>query len=117
MSWILGAILALLTIVSQCVRGPVTHYGESYQGQQMGCVGSGLYDTNNPVIIASSPYGPYECGNKILIIGPVGSLVGFMVDTCPGCPPGQLDLSEAGIAQVCGPGADYCVVYHTEIPR
>lgn len=110
-------MLVLLTTISQCVRGPVTHYGISYQGQQMGCVGSGLYDTDNPVIIASSPQGQYECGDKIFVAGPAGTLVGYRVDSCPGCPPGHLDLSEAGIAQVCGPGADYCTVYHTEIPR
>lgn len=84
--------------------GRATHYGVSYQGQNMGCAGAGRYDTNNPYILAVSPalYASVPCGTLIHIQGPAGALVTPRTDSCPGCTRNLLDLSEAGSTIVCG---------------
>lgn len=85
-------------------HGRATHYGVSYNGQRMGCAGAGVYDTNNPYILAVS----YElarempCGTRLQINGPAGTLIAPRTDTCPGCHRTLLDLSEAGSTIVCG---------------
>lgn len=84
--------------------GRATHYGVSYQGQNMGCAGAGRYDTNNPYILAVSPalYASVPCGTYVTITGPAGSLTTPRTDSCPGCTRNLLDLSEAGSTIVCG---------------
>lgn len=95
--------------------GSVTHYGVSYHGQQMGCEGSGLYDTNNSWIIAAPKHSGLKCGDLVYVSGPAGVNMGIVLDSCPGCRSTNLDLSEAGIARVCGLGADYCEVLWAKV--
>lgn len=85
-------------------HGRATHYGVSYQGQNMGCAGAGRYDTNNPYILAVSPalYASVPCGTYVTITGPAGTLTTPRTDSCPGCTRNLLDLSEAGSTIVCG---------------
>lgn len=109
-------VVSLLTLFPACVGHVATHYGESYNGQQMGCVGSGLYSSQNEHIIAVGYNSPYECGDKLRVIGPIGSIDVWVVDTCPGCGPYHVDLSEAGIGKVCGWGTDICEVTIIEYP-
>ena len=92
---------------AEFTEGRVTHYGESYNGQQLGCPGSGLYSSANPGIIAVGPadYGRWPCGVELNVCGPGGCITGWRIDACPGCGVAQLDLSEAGFAAVCGPEA------------
>lgn len=80
-----------------------TRYGESYNGQQMGCVGSGLYDSNNPVIFAAPParYAQFPCGTKLNLCYQDRCQEMWRVDSCPGCGPNHVDLSEAGIWYLC----------------
>lgn len=80
----------------------VTHYGESYNGQNMGC--DGVYWSWDPYILAVSPsrYSEWPCGTVLEITGPGGTLVVARTDSCPGCGPNLLDLSEAGSERVCG---------------
>lgn len=86
-----------------------THYGISYQGQTMGC--GGRYDTNNPAILAVGPplYASTPCGTQFQITGPAGTIIVQRTDSCPGCSNQLIDLSEAGITQVCG-SLGSCVV-------
>lgn len=81
-----------------------THYGISYQGQTMGC--GGRYDTENTSILAVPPSLYHiPCGTQFIVTGPVGSIHVTRQDSCPGCDrstPSMIDLSEAGITQVCG---------------
>lgn len=76
----------------------------------MGCDGT-LYDTENDTIIAVGPDHYYEwpCGTELLVCA-AECLIGVRQDACPGCGPGHLDLSEAGITRVCGYGSGYCRV-------
>jgi hypothetical protein len=109
------AALAPTPLLSEPMNGLVTHYGVSYHGQRMGCDGT-PYDTDNESIIAVGPSHYYEwpCGTEFVICGPGECLTGVRQDACPGCGPGHLDLSEAGIVRVCGPAGGYCrVSIHT----
>lgn len=92
------------------IKGIVTHYGVSYQGSTLGC--GGAYDTNDPTIIAVGygRGGSMPCGTFIQVCGENGCIVGTRQDSCPGCADYHLDLSEAGIAAVCGEGAGRCDV-------
>ena len=88
----------------EVVYGRATHYGESYQGQTMGC--GGTYDTADPTIVAVSPdrYESWPCGTRLRVTGPAGTVDVIRTDSCPGCSGNWLDLSEAGHARVCGLG-------------
>lgn len=111
-----GFILAMISFIASlpmCVAA--THYGVSYQDKQMSCEGSGTYDSGNPAIIARGYYSPFECGAKLAVIGPHGTIIGYIEDRCPGCGSG-LDLSEAGHEIVCGPGGGTCDVIVERIP-
>lgn len=111
---------------SEWVWGTATHYGESYNGQPLGC--GGIYDSNNPTILAVGPanYGTIPCGARVevcsylaepkptyvaksLSIGDyrvdysvpeVRCIYVIRQDSCPGCLVSQLDLSEAGFTEL-----------------
>lgn len=92
--------------VSAVVEGWATHYGESYNGQPLGCSGAGVYRSRDPSIVAVGParYREWPCGTQLLVRGPAGSVVVRRVDSCPGCGANVLDLSEAAHEIVCGFG-------------
>jgi hypothetical protein len=94
------------------ISGVVTRYGRSYAGQSLGC-GTGVYDPEEPAIIAVGPSrnSDWPCGAVLRVCGPGGCIVGVRHDSCPGCGPYVIDLSEAGIEIVCGyAGASSCPV-------
>ena len=100
--------------VAPSITMRATHYGESYEGLRMGCPGAGVYRGSDPGIVAVSPsrYSEWPCGQRLLVVGPRGSIYVTRQDACPGCDkhgwPEMIDLSEAGHAIVCGRGT--CVV-------
>lgn len=89
-------------VPASLIYGYVTHYGESYNGQTMGC--GGTYWSSDPYIVAVSParYSEWPCGTILRITGAAGQLDIPRTDSCPGCGPNLLDLSEAGSEVVCG---------------
>ncbi|MPZ49468.1 MAG: hypothetical protein GEU75_09260 [Dehalococcoidia bacterium] len=91
--------------------GIVTHYGAQYNGQPLGC-GKGTYASADTSIIAVGPARNREwpCGTLISVCGPTGCILTVRQDSCPGCGPYHADLSEAGIARVCGEGVGLCKV-------
>jgi hypothetical protein len=91
--------------------GYATHYGSQYNGQTLGC-GAGIYVSSDPSIIAVGPahYRDLGCGSVVRVCGSAGCVVGVRQDSCPGCTGAVVDLSEAGIDLVCGPGASACPV-------
>jgi hypothetical protein len=95
----------------QQLLGYATHYGTQYNGQPLGC-GAGLYSSADPSIIAIAPanYRDWGCGAIMRVCGSNGCIVGIREDSCPGCTTNVVDLSEAGIDLVCGPGASSCPV-------
>jgi hypothetical protein len=87
----------------------VTHYGESYNGQTLGC-GTGLYSSDNPTIVAVSPAreGEMPCGTQLQICGAGGCIIALRQDSCPGCSASLFDLSESAFAAVCGAPSGVC---------
>ncbi len=87
----------------------VTHYGESFNGQPLGC-DTGLYSSEDASIIAVGPsrYSEWPCGTVLRICGPGSCIAAQRVDGCPGCGPNHIDLSEQGLSLVCGPGSGVC---------
>jgi hypothetical protein len=90
--------------------GIVTRYGSRYEGRTMAC--GGTYSSHDTTIAAVSlgRRRQWECGVRFEVCGAAGCLSAVLRDTCPGCGNNHLDLSEAGIAVVCGAGADICDV-------
>mgnify|MGYP001604815369 CR=1 FL=1 len=108
----------------------VTHYGESYNGQPLGCGGGhgsrdAYYHSDDPTILAVGPsrYAEWPCGTRIrlcsrtqsesdlreeplsetvsLRLQGVRCIVVVRVDSCPGCGPFLLDLSESANGALC----------------
>lgn len=98
------------------IEGTATHYGRSYQNQPLGC--GGRYDTNDPTIAAVGParYSQWPCGTRLLVSGPAGSAILERKDSCPGCSPTMIDLSEAANELVCGSPPHTCRVTILELP-
>lgn len=92
-----------------------TRYGESYDGQATGC--GGVYRSSDPSILAA-PWPvrdrEWRCGQRLRITNPDNGrwLNVVRVDSCPGCGRNHVDLSEAGLAHLCGleytPGSPPC---------
>ena len=82
----------------------ITSYGESYNGQPLGCSGAGVYSSDTPDILAIGParYEQWPCGTRLRVCGPVGCVDMIRVDSCPGCSATMLDTSESGYARACG---------------
>jgi hypothetical protein len=97
--------------LSDELEGVVTHYGASFNGRTLSC-GTGYYTSENTRIAAVGPsrHSEWPCGTMIRICGPNDCLEAERHDACPGCGPNHIDLSEAGIAIVCGDQAGVCRV-------
>ena len=87
----------------------VTHYGESFNGQTLGC-GGARYASDDAGIVAVGPErdGEWPCGTLFRVCGPGGCVLGERKDGCPGCDAYHVDLSEEGLYLVCGPGSGVC---------
>jgi hypothetical protein len=98
-----------LTSIDYVEDVAVTHYGEGFNGQTLGC-GTGNYSSDNGGIVAVGPERNQEwpCGTVLRICGPGGCMIGERVDSCPGCDGYHVDLSEEGLYLVCGPGTGVC---------
>ena len=108
-----GAMAVPVTAADQdieAISGIATHYGYSYHWQRMGC--GGIYSSYDESIVAVSParYAEWPCGTELLVTGPAGSIVVSRQDSCPGCSPNMIDLSEAGSIAVCGGQPHTCRV-------
>lgn len=86
------------------IQGWATYYHPSLAGNRMGCMNAGWYNPSDPSVAAVGRgfVLGYACGQPITIVGPAGVLTVTQTDTCGGCGPTHIDLSEAGIVAVCG---------------
>jgi hypothetical protein len=87
----------------------VTHYGESFNGQALGC-SANPYASDDASIVAVGPSlgAQWPCGTVLQICGPGGCIMAEREDGCPGCGDYHIDLSEEGLLLVCGPGSGVC---------
>jgi expansin (peptidoglycan-binding protein) len=60
-------------------------------------------DAPNVVAINKDQWGQIPCGQCLLVTGPNGSVSVRVVDVCPGCARGDLDLGARAFAQVASP--------------
>ncbi|WP_327723456.1 expansin EXLX1 family cellulose-binding protein [Streptomyces europaeiscabiei] len=109
---LLAAVTAFLTTSTAPayagVRPGVTYSGE---GTFYGATGVGncLYDATGDIAIAALNHTDYEnarmCGAFIRVKGPRGELTVKIVDRCPECAPGDVDLGQQAFARIADPVA------------
>ncbi|UUU35568.1 lipoprotein A-like protein [Streptomyces sp. CA-210063] len=110
----LAAVTAFLTTATATapayasVRPGVTYSGE---GTFYGATGVGncLYDATSDIAIAALNHTDYEgsrmCGAHLHVKGPRGELTVKIVDRCPECAPGDVDLGQQAFARIADPVA------------
>jgi len=86
----------------------VTHYGDSFAGQTLGCGGTYASDDGGIVAVGAERDAEWPCGTVLRVCGPGGCLVGERSDGCGGCSAYHVDVSEEGLYLVCGPGSGVC---------
>jgi hypothetical protein len=84
------------------VSGYATRYSDSLEGSSMAC--GGVYDADNVFVAAVSlRYDTaWPCGTQLEVCGTADCIDVVRTDTCPGCGGGDIDLSRAGLEEVCG---------------
>lgn len=83
-------------------RGEGTFYGATG-------VGNCSYDATGDTGIAALNHTDYAnsamCGAYLRVAGPLGEVTVKIVDRCPECAPGDVDLSQAAFAKIANPSA------------
>lgn len=103
-----------------CALDPNAHAGEgTYYGyDQLGACGipgvdpGGLFAALNPEDYAGSA----TCGACLDVVGPEGRVTVPVVDLCPECLPGDVDLSQAAFAQLAPLSAGRIPISWTVVP-
>ncbi|CAO3617192.1 unnamed protein product [Mucor hiemalis] len=89
-------------------KGTATWYKPKTEGGDRGaCDGVKIDDDSEIVALNAEQYGKMSknsehCFSKVKITGSEGSAIATIVDACPGCKYGDLDLTPVLFKQVCG---------------
>ena len=89
--------------ITPCDAEEPTHTGE---GTYYDADGSGncSFDAGGDLMVAALNTADYDgsaaCGGCITVDGPIGSVTVRVVDRCPGCAAGDVDLSEPAFARI-----------------
>ncbi len=107
-----GAAVAGTAVAGQ-TTGEATHY--LLQTGDGNCSYPGVGASQLYVALSPSEYGAAAaCGSYLEVTGPNGSVKVQVVDQCPECAAGHIDLSEAAFAQIAQLSAGLVpVTYHT----
>ncbi|KAG8168364.1 hypothetical protein KVR01_001113 [Diaporthe batatas] len=100
------------------VSGTSTFYGGNLNGgacsfTTMSVIPSGLYGTAFP---GSAWNNAAKCGTCLEVTGPNGKIKVMVVDKCPECEQGHLDLFQDGFAKIGSIPAGRIATSYTEIP-
>src|SRR5688500_4208084 len=101
-------VLAMICCLVLAVVPGVTYHGE---GTFYGATGVGncSYDATADTGIAALNHTDYGnsamCGAYLRVVGPLGEVTVKIVDRCPECAPGDVDLSQAAFARIANPAA------------
>lgn len=113
---ILPTLIAIATIFftlvsasSKVYKGTATWYtnAASEGGDKGACWGTKIGDNDQIVALNREQYGSLSknskwCGKKVRITGPKGTATATIIDACPGCSYGDLDLSPVTFKKVVG---------------
>jgi hypothetical protein len=110
---------------TELLLGSITSYNDALAGSTLGCNGYGVYNPDDPTVIAVGPdyYEEWPCGTRLGLCGIdaqsgviTNCIVGIRQDSCPGCISIHLDVSRAAFELLCGPGVIRCAVAITPLP-
>ncbi|CDH49631.1 predicted protein [Lichtheimia corymbifera JMRC:FSU:9682] len=107
-------IFLCLLVLSLCaLAAPIEKRGKKFKGEATfytPALGScGIESTEKDMIAAlnapqmgssGNPNSNKNCGKKVKVKGPKGSVTVKIVDTCPGCAKGDLDLSPKAFSRI-----------------
>jgi expansin len=71
-----------------------------YDADGVGACGSPTKDSDLVAAINGAQYSKANCGRCAAVTGPRGSVVVKILDKCPGCSSGDLDLSQTAFAKI-----------------
>ncbi|WP_405620935.1 expansin EXLX1 family cellulose-binding protein [Streptomyces sp. NBC_00076] len=108
---LVGAVTVLCATAAPAHAGvqPGTTY--SGEGTFYGATGVGncLYDAIGDIAVAALNHADFDtsrmCGAYLQVKGPRGEITVKVVDRCPECRPGDIDLSEGAFARIADPVA------------
>ena len=89
-------------------KGTATWYKPKTEGGDEGaCWGEKIDDDSEIVALNAEQYGNMSknskhCGRQVRITGPEGSAIATVIDACPGCEYGDLDLTPVLFKRVAG---------------
>lgn len=96
--------LAIIHLAAQPDSGTIVHVGQATYYNATGAGNCGFDATPNDLAVCAMNNKEYDtasvCGASIHIIGPKGEVTVRIVDRCPGCPAGNVDLSKEAFAKI-----------------
>ncbi|MDH2424632.1 expansin EXLX1 family cellulose-binding protein [Sphaerisporangium sp. TRM90804] len=123
----MAAALTLLALGAQAGRNAACA-GEAAVPDPAGVVAgtcslTGAVRGDMVTAVSSAEYaGSAACGAYLDVTGPRGTVRVQVIDECPACPPGRLDMSPAAFARIADPGesavaVSYHTVHNPAVPR
>jgi hypothetical protein len=83
-------------------QGTASYYARSFEGGRTACGGVFRHSDPSVAAVSVSRSAVWPCGTRLTLSGPAGVLMVVRSDSCGGCGPNDVDLSEAGFVRVCG---------------